>query len=86
VRCDPLWRLADHTGHQIDLLIDREVLALGDEIVDSKRFWMAPKVLRSVLTEVSAASIREMVVLALATVVTEAEFSAELPRAKEVAL
>ena len=41
-------------------------------IVDSKRFWIAPKVLRRLLTDVSAASTRVIVVLAFATVVTDA--------------
>ena len=55
-------------------------------IVDSKRFWMAPSVLRKPLTVVSAASTRPIVVLASATVVTEAEFNAELPSANDVAV
>ena len=55
-------------------------------IVDSKRFWIAPRVLRKPLTVVSAASTRPMVVFAFATEVTEAEFSAELPRASDVAV
>ena len=44
------------------------------EIVDSKRFWIAPKVLRSELTAVRAASTREIAVLALFTVLTVTEF------------
>src|SRR5689334_24845995 len=54
-------------------------------IVDSKRFWIAPKVLRRLLTELSAASTRVIAVLAFATVVTLAAFSALAPRAREPA-
>ena len=48
-------------------------------IVDSKRFWIAPKLLRRLFTAVSAASTRPMVVFAFDTDVTDVEFSAELP-------
>src|ERR1043165_3177010 len=52
-------------------------------IVDSKRFWMAPSVLRRELTAVRAASTRVIAVFALPTVVTLAVFSALLPGASE---
>ena len=55
-------------------------------IVDSKRFWMAPNVLRRPLTAVSAASTRVIAVFAFATVVTDAVASAEVPRASDAAV
>src|SRR5262245_49833540 len=54
-------------------------------IVDSKRFWMAPSVLRRPLTAVRAASTRVIAVFAFATEVTFAVFNALLPRASEPA-
>src|SRR5688572_2051095 len=51
-------------------------------IVDWKRFWIAPRVLRSVLTEVSAASMLWIVELAPLTLNTFCTFS-EPPRAAE---
>ncbi len=52
-------------------------------MVDSKRFWIAPKVLRRLLTAVRAASTRVMAVLAFAAVVTLTLDSACAPRARE---
>ena len=54
------------------------------EIVDSKRFWMAPNWLRSEDTEVRAASTRWMALLALATEVTATEASVMVSLAIEV--
>ena len=51
------------------------------EIVDSKRFWIAPSALRSELTADSAESTRPRVVFAPATVDTEMLFNAEEPSA-----
>ena len=65
----PFQRRSPRPGCGCEKPRGSRVTACRLAIVDSKRFWMAPKVLRRLLTAVSAASTRLIAVLAFATVV-----------------